>query len=224
MDLRLHRLLPAVAALVLLPGSVEACPICFGGVDSPLLDSARLGVLAMAGLTVCVLGIFGAWFVRLARLEAAAEANAHQHEDARAASERPAQRSPGYETGSFPCQPPRMRASRHDHVAGALLILALRLGWWSSSCIAGPLPPRTTSEADYHGARALFDVHRGRIVIAELMLPGGFSIPVGATRVRDCRRSTRRSWCGLWASSSPECALPRGGRRVRRTESTTCRC
>ena len=76
MDLRLHRVLPAVAALVVLPESAAACPICFGSVDSPLLDSARLGVLAMAGLTVCVLGIFGAWFVRLARLEAAAQSPA----------------------------------------------------------------------------------------------------------------------------------------------------
>lgn len=90
MDLRLHRLLPAIAALVLLPESVEACPICFGGVDSPMLDAARLGVLAMAGLTVCVLGVFGAWFVRLARLEAAAESTAHRHGDAPATGERPA--------------------------------------------------------------------------------------------------------------------------------------
>lgn len=71
MDLRLHRVLPAVAAVLVLPEAAWACPICFGGVQSPLLDSARLGVLAMAGLTVCVLGVFGAWFVRLARLEAA---------------------------------------------------------------------------------------------------------------------------------------------------------
>ena len=76
MDLHLRRVLPVVAAAVLLPDTVAACPICFGSVDSPLLDSARLGVLAMAGLTVCVLGAFGAWFLRLARLEAAAQADA----------------------------------------------------------------------------------------------------------------------------------------------------
>jgi hypothetical protein len=55
---------------VLLPERAAACAICFSGVDSPLLDSARLGVLAMAALTVAALGTFAAWFVRLARLEA----------------------------------------------------------------------------------------------------------------------------------------------------------
>jgi hypothetical protein len=35
-----------------------------------MLDSARLGVLAMAALTVCVLAAFGRWFVKLARLDA----------------------------------------------------------------------------------------------------------------------------------------------------------
>ena len=71
MDLRLHRVLPAVAAFLLLPTAAAACPICFGATESALLDSARLGVLAMAALTLCVLGAFGFWFVRLARLEAA---------------------------------------------------------------------------------------------------------------------------------------------------------
>ena len=70
MDLRLRRVLPVLAAALLLPEAAAACPICFGGVDSPLLDSARLGVLAMAALTVGVLATFGAWFVKLARLEA----------------------------------------------------------------------------------------------------------------------------------------------------------
>lgn len=49
--------------------AVIACAICFDGVESPLLDAARLGVLTMAGVTVIVLGAFGRWFVRLARLE-----------------------------------------------------------------------------------------------------------------------------------------------------------
>ena len=57
-------------AAVLLPESAAACPICFGNVESPMLDSARLGVLVMAAVTVCVLAAFGTWFVRLARLEA----------------------------------------------------------------------------------------------------------------------------------------------------------
>lgn len=71
MAAHLRRLLPSIVGLVvLLPGRATACSICFAGVDSPLLDSARLGVLTMAVLTVAVLGTFGAWFVRLARLEA----------------------------------------------------------------------------------------------------------------------------------------------------------
>lgn len=49
--------------------AVIACSICFDGVESPLLDAARLGVLTMAGATVIVLGALGRWFVRLARLE-----------------------------------------------------------------------------------------------------------------------------------------------------------
>ena len=49
--------------------AVIACAICFDGVESPLLDAARLGVLTMAGVMVIVLGAFGRWFVRLDRLE-----------------------------------------------------------------------------------------------------------------------------------------------------------
>ena len=70
MDLRLRRVLPVLVAALLLPQTAAGCPICFGNVESPLLDSARLGVLVMAAVTVCVLAAFGTWFVRLARLEA----------------------------------------------------------------------------------------------------------------------------------------------------------
>lgn len=58
--------------LTLGPGEALACPVCFQGVDSPLLDSARAGVLAMAAVLVGVLGLFARWFVRLARFEAEA--------------------------------------------------------------------------------------------------------------------------------------------------------
>jgi hypothetical protein len=47
----------------------SACTICFAGVDSPLLDAARIGVLTMAAITISVLAAFSVWFVRLARLE-----------------------------------------------------------------------------------------------------------------------------------------------------------
>ncbi|HEY0873768.1 MAG TPA: hypothetical protein VGD94_09865 [Vicinamibacterales bacterium] len=72
MAVHLRRLLPVAVLLVLSPERAAACPICFAGVESPLLDSARVGVFAMATVTVGVLGAFAAWFVRLARLEGAA--------------------------------------------------------------------------------------------------------------------------------------------------------
>lgn len=50
-----------------------ACTICLNNVDSPLLDGARIGVLTMGAVTMCVLGAFAGWFVRLARLSAAQE-------------------------------------------------------------------------------------------------------------------------------------------------------
>jgi hypothetical protein len=61
-----------LVALLLVPEAAYACPICFGNTESPLLDAARLGVLAMAGMTIGVLGVFGAWFIRLAKLESTA--------------------------------------------------------------------------------------------------------------------------------------------------------
>ena len=57
-----------VLAVLLAPAAVHACPVCFGAADSPLLDSARLGVLAMVAVTLVVLGAFAAFFLRLRRL------------------------------------------------------------------------------------------------------------------------------------------------------------
>lgn len=65
------RSLLLVLGIIIVPEVAQACPVCFQGVDSPLLDSARAGVLAMAVVLAGVLGAFGRWFVRLARLEAA---------------------------------------------------------------------------------------------------------------------------------------------------------
>jgi hypothetical protein len=55
----------AFASAVLIPRLAAACPICFGGVDSGLLDGARAGVLAMAAVTVGVLAAFARWFLKL---------------------------------------------------------------------------------------------------------------------------------------------------------------
>lgn len=63
------RTLGIFAGAVLLPRLAEACPICFGAADSPLLDGARLGVLAMAGITVGVLAAFARWFLKLRQLQ-----------------------------------------------------------------------------------------------------------------------------------------------------------
>jgi hypothetical protein len=71
MAVRVRRVL-SVLTFLLAPATADACPVCFGGIESPLLDGARLGVLALALVTVCVLGAFAAWFRRLARLEAEA--------------------------------------------------------------------------------------------------------------------------------------------------------
>jgi hypothetical protein len=65
------------ALLLLAPQVVDACPICFQGVESPLLDATRLGVLTMAFLTVCVLVVVGRWCRRLARWEAESVAAEH---------------------------------------------------------------------------------------------------------------------------------------------------
>lgn len=81
MALRLRRLLRVLIALIRerLPcASAVGCTVCFQGVDSPLLDSARLGVVTMAALVVIVIGAFGRWFLTLARLEAD-----HSREDPR---------------------------------------------------------------------------------------------------------------------------------------------
>jgi hypothetical protein len=46
---------------------IVACTVCFGAADGPLLTSARLGVLVMAGITVAMLAAFGVFFIRIAR-------------------------------------------------------------------------------------------------------------------------------------------------------------
>jgi hypothetical protein len=61
--------LASALGLLLLPQIADACPICFGAADSPLLDAARLGVIAMACVTLMVLSAFARWFLKLRRLE-----------------------------------------------------------------------------------------------------------------------------------------------------------
>ena len=73
MDLRFRRVLSLLIDLFrdrLRNVSAVGCTVCFQGVDSPLLDSARLGVFTMVAVVLVVIGAFGRWFVTLARLEA----------------------------------------------------------------------------------------------------------------------------------------------------------
>jgi hypothetical protein len=65
------RIVLCASAALLLPRVADACPICFGGGDSALLHGARLGVLAMAAVTLGVLAAFARWFLTLRRLEKA---------------------------------------------------------------------------------------------------------------------------------------------------------
>lgn len=51
---------------------LDACAVCFGAADSPLLDAARAGVVVMVAITVGVLAAFARWFLRLRRLEQSA--------------------------------------------------------------------------------------------------------------------------------------------------------
>lgn len=62
--------------MTLPPSGVEvlamACPVCFsqGGAGSPLVDAALLGVIALLGVTVGVLGGFAAFIRHLIKLSA----------------------------------------------------------------------------------------------------------------------------------------------------------
>jgi predicted transporter len=42
-----------------------ACPVCFGGAEGSLIDGAKLGVLALVGVTLVVQGSFVAFFIYL---------------------------------------------------------------------------------------------------------------------------------------------------------------
>jgi hypothetical protein len=63
------RLVLLVLLIALTPRLAHACPVCFQNVESPLLEAAQLGVLAMAAVTLGVLGAFGRWFLKLRRLQ-----------------------------------------------------------------------------------------------------------------------------------------------------------
>ena len=61
------RLILTTAAAVVASGSTSllACPVCFGGAESPLIDGAKVGVIALVTVTLVVQGAFVAFFVYL---------------------------------------------------------------------------------------------------------------------------------------------------------------
>jgi hypothetical protein len=60
------RVVMTAAAVVIGGGSsVLACPLCFGAAETPMIDGANLGVVALLGVTLTVQGAFVAFFLYL---------------------------------------------------------------------------------------------------------------------------------------------------------------
>ncbi len=55
------------ALLLAVPRAAFACPVCFGQSDALLAKATNLGVIAMLGVVVVMLGSFAAFFVYLNR-------------------------------------------------------------------------------------------------------------------------------------------------------------
>jgi hypothetical protein len=62
-------ILPAlIAAVTLMVASPAlACPVCFGAPDSLQVKGMQIGILALLGVTVVVLGAFAGFFLYLRR-------------------------------------------------------------------------------------------------------------------------------------------------------------
>ena len=64
--LGMTRVLTTAAAIVIGGHSnVFACPVCFGAEETPMIDGAKLGVLALLAVTLVVQGAFLAFFLYL---------------------------------------------------------------------------------------------------------------------------------------------------------------
>ena len=66
---RQARVVFAIAVAVMIGGgsSVLACPVCFGAVETSMIDGAKLGVLVMLAILLAVQGGFVAFFLYLRR-------------------------------------------------------------------------------------------------------------------------------------------------------------
>ena len=61
------RALMAAAMTIGGSSSVFACPVCFGALETPMIDGAKLGVVVMLGVLFAVQGGFVAFFLHLRR-------------------------------------------------------------------------------------------------------------------------------------------------------------
>lgn len=63
------RLAFTTAAAVVIGGnsSVLACPVCFGAMETSLVDGTKLGILALLAVTLAVQGAFAGFFLYLRR-------------------------------------------------------------------------------------------------------------------------------------------------------------
>jgi hypothetical protein len=67
MRVRTLRLFVTTAIAVVIGGgtSLFACPMCFGAMESSLIDGAKLGVLMLLGVLLAVQGAFAYFFLYL---------------------------------------------------------------------------------------------------------------------------------------------------------------
>ena len=57
----------ATAAAIVIGGSssVFACPVCFGALETPIVDGTKLGILVLLAITLAVQGAFVGFFLYL---------------------------------------------------------------------------------------------------------------------------------------------------------------
>ena len=59
------RALTAAAMVIGGSSSVFACPVCFGALETSMIDGAKLGVLVLLAITLAVQGAFVGFFLYL---------------------------------------------------------------------------------------------------------------------------------------------------------------
>jgi hypothetical protein len=65
-DLGITRILTMAGAMVIGgSSSAFACPVCFGALETPLIDGARLGILVLLAITLAVQAGFVGFFLYL---------------------------------------------------------------------------------------------------------------------------------------------------------------